>query len=147
MSDTPAIERTVHHGATMKTLANCTTKEFLRQANQIRKKAAEYYARCNFKALLAENPDFPAEADEAERMEITKALQRKKIDRVLDICMDENVDGTIEIIGLMCFKTSAEAEAMEANVLLGLALDLISSERVLDFLSKMARSGLLFTEN
>lgn len=36
---------------------------------------------------------------------------------------------------------------MEANVLLGLALDLISSERVLDFLSKMARSGLLFTEN
>lgn len=131
----------------LKTLANCSTTEFLRQANQIRKKAAEYYSACKFKELLAEKPEFPPDTDDAERLQIAKALQRKKIDRLLDICLDENVEGTIEIIGLMCFKTRKETEEMEANVLLGLALDLIASERVLDFLSKMAKSGLLFTEN
>lgn len=131
----------------LKTLVNCSTVEFLQQVNQIRKKAAEYYDACQFKQILAEKPAYPENADDAERLQIEKDLNRRKRDRILDICMDENVEGTIEIIGLMCFKTRAEAEAMEANVLLGLALDLLASERVMDFLSKMAKSGLLFMES
>jgi hypothetical protein len=126
-----------------KTLANCTTIEFLRQANKIRKAVGNYYDECDFKSILGRKPDFPFNSTVEQKEEIASKFRREQIDEILDICLDANAEKTVEIIGLMCFMTKEEAESTKANILLGLALELISSQEVVDFFSKMVQSGMI----
>lgn len=106
----------------LKTLANCTPIEFLKQANKIRKGVAEY-------------------------LNHTKILDKKmykSIDEVLDAMLDENAEATVRILGLMCFKeTEEEINSLEPADLLVAALDMFSSERVMSFFIKLKNSGLM----
>ena len=129
-----------------KTLANCTTIEFLRQANKIRKAVSGYFDDCGFRDILARKPEFPMGATAEEMEKIARAHRRAQIDEILDICLETNAEKTVEIIGLMCFMTKEEAENTKVNLLLSFALELISSEEVVDFFSKMVRSGMIDTE-
>lgn len=129
-----------------KTLANCTLYEFLRQANKIRKAVGDYYTECNFGEIIKRKPEFPVGADEATMQKIAKDFRMKQISDCLDVCLETNVEKTVEVIGLMCFMNKEEAEKMPANVFMGLALELISSQEVLDFFSKMVQSGMIDTE-
>lgn len=126
-----------------KTLANCTTIEFLRQANKIRKAVGNYYDECDFGEILKRKPDFPMNTTFEQKTEIARKFRREQINEILDICLETNVEKTVEIIGLMCFMTKEEAENTKANILLGLALELISSQEVVDFFSKMVQSGMI----
>ena len=130
-----------------KTLANCTTIEFLRQANKIRKAVGNYYDECDFKSILGRKPDFPFNSTVEQKEEIARKFRRDQLDEILDICLDANAEKTVEIIGLMCFMTKEEAENTKANILLGLALELISSQEVVDFFSKMVQSGMIGMES
>lgn len=129
-----------------KTLANCTLYEFLRQANKIRKAVGDYYTECNFGEIIKRKPEFPVGADEATMQKIAKDFRMKQISDCLDVCLETNVEKTVEVIGLMCFMNKEEAEKMPANVFMGLALELISSQEVIDFFSKMVQSGMIDTE-
>lgn len=129
-----------------KTLANCSLYEFLRQANKIRKVVGDYYTACNFGEIIKRKPEFPVGADEETMQKIAKDFRMKQISDCLDVCLETNVEKTVEVIGLMCFMDKEEAEKMPANVFMGLALELISSQEVLDFFSKMVRSGMIDTE-
>lgn len=126
-----------------KTLANCSLYEFLRQSNKIRKAVGDYYDDCNFGEIMKRKPEFPAGADVETMKAIALDFRKAQINEVLDICLDTNVEKTVEIIGLMCFMDKEEAEKMPANVFMGLALELISSQEVLDFFSKMVQSGMI----
>lgn len=130
-----------------KTLANCTTIEFLRQANKIRKAVGNYYDECDFGEILKRKPDFPINTTFEQKTEIARKFRREQINEILDICLETNVEKTVEIIGLMCFMTKEEAENTKANILLGLALELISSQEVVDFFSKMVQSGMIGMES
>lgn len=130
-----------------KTLANCTTIEFLRQANKIRKAVGNYYDECDFGEILKRKPEFPMNTTFEQKEEIARKFRREQINEILDICLETNVEKTVEIIGLMCFMTKEEAENTKANILLGLALELISSQEVVDFFSKMVQSGMIGMES
>ena len=106
----------------LKTLANCSPMEFLRQANKIRKAVAEY-------------------------LKTTKILDRKthkSVDEILDAMLDENAEATVRILGLMCFKeTEEEINSLEPADLLVAALDMFASERVMSFFTRLKNSGLM----
>lgn len=129
-----------------KTLANCSTIEFLKQANKIRKAVGQFYDECDFGGIMRRKPEFPMDATEEQREQIARAFRKNQLNEVLDICLETNVEKTVEIIGLMCFMSKEEAENTPANILLGLALDLISNQAVIDFFSKMVQSGMIGTE-
>jgi hypothetical protein len=139
-------ENVSHETPKHKTLANCSLIEFLRQANKIRKDVAGYFDDCGFVEILARKPEFPMGATAEEMEKIARAHRRAQIDEILDICLETNAEKTVEIIGLMCFMTKEEAMETKVNIMLGLALELISSEEVVDFFSKMVRSGLIDME-
>lgn len=129
----------------MKTLANCNLKEFLMQTNKIRHKAADFYDIIGIADIRKTMPimtgkETPAEA-EKKRIEQGK----KNLSAIIDKCLDANVDATIEIIGLMCFKTLEEAEKMDATEFIDVVFEIIGSERVLNFFTKMVKSGLIDT--
>jgi hypothetical protein len=129
----------------MKTLANCTLKEFLQQTNKIRHKAAEFYNVIGIADIRKTMPTLTGKEtpEEAEKKRIEQG--KKNISAIIDKCIDANIDATIEIIGLMCFKTPEEAENMDATEFIDVVFEIIGSERVMNFFTKMVKSGLIDT--
>lgn len=129
----------------MKTLANCTLKEFLQQTNKIRHKAAEFYNVIGIADIRKTMPTLTGKEtpEEAEKKRIEQG--KKNISAIIDKCIDANIDATIEIIGLMCFKTPEEAENMNATEFIDVVFEIIGSERVMNFFTKMVKSGLIDT--
>jgi hypothetical protein len=129
----------------MKTLANCTLKEFLQQTNKIRHKAAEFYNVIGIADIRKTMPTLTGKEtpEEAEKKRIEQG--KKNISAIIDKCIDANIDATIEIIGLMCFKTPEEAENIDAMEFIDVVFDVIGSERVMNFFTKMVKSGLIDT--
>lgn len=129
----------------MKTLANCTLKEFLQQTNKIRHKAADFYNIIGIADIRKTMPTLTGKEtpEEAEKKRIEQG--KKNISSIIDKCIDANIDATIEIIGLMCFKTPEEAEKMDATEFIDVVFEIIGSERVLNFFTKMVKSGLIDT--
>lgn len=129
----------------MKTLANCTLKEFLQQTNKIRHKAADFYNVIGIADIRKTMPTLTGKEtpEEAEKKRIEQG--KKNISAIIDKCIDANIDATIEIIGLMCFKTPEEAENMNATEFIDVVFEIIGSERVMNFFTKMVKSGLIDT--
>ena len=129
----------------MKTLANCTLKEFLQQTNKIRHKAAEFYNVIGIADIRKTMPTLTGKEtpEEAEKKRIEQG--KKNISAIIDKCIDANIDATIEIIGLMCFKTPEEAEKMDATEFIDVVFEIIGSERVMNFFTRMVKSGLIDT--
>lgn len=129
----------------MKTLANCTLKEFLQQTNKIRHKAADFYNVIGIADIRKTMPTLTGKEtpEEAEKKRIEQG--KKNISAIIDKCIDANIDATIEIIGLMCFKTPEEAENMDATEFIDVVFEIIGSERVMSFFTKMVKSGLIDT--
>lgn len=129
----------------MKNLANCTTIEFLRQINRIKNKTAELYKVIDVAEIRKLAPKF--NGDETPE-EITRMRQRKGLENfslILDKCLEENVELTVEVIGLMCFKTKEEAAEMDVNELFDNVFEIFGSKRCVDFFTKWAKPVLTDT--
>ena len=128
-----------------KTLANCTLKEFLKQANKIRHEVEDLFTVANIKQIRKIIPTFTGEETEEEKAEIIRQQGRKNMSDILDNCLEKNVDKTVKVIGLMCFKTEKEAENMEVSEFYDVVFELLGSKRVIDFFIKLVNSGLIDT--
>ncbi len=129
----------------IKTLANCTLKEFLKQVNKIRHEVEDLFTVANIKEIRKNIPTFTGEETEEEKAEIIRQQGRKNISDILDNCLEKNVDKTVKVIGLMCFKNEKEAENMEVSEFYDVVFELLGSKRVIDFFIKSANSGLINT--
>jgi hypothetical protein len=129
----------------MKTLANCNLKEFLQQTNKIRHKAADFYDIIGIADIRKTLPTMTGKETPAEAEKKRIEQGKKNLSAIIDKCLDANIDATIEIIGLMCFKTPEEAENMDATEFIDVVFEIIGSERVMNFFTKMVKSGLIDT--
>lgn len=127
----------------MKTLANCTLKEFLQQINKIKKKAAAFYDVVGIGDIRRTLPVFKGDETPEQRKEIIRKQGMKNISAIIDKCIDENIDATVELIGLMCFKSADEAAEMEVSEFLDVVLETVGSQRCIDFFTKLVNSGLI----
>lgn len=127
----------------MKTLANCTLKEFLQQINKIKKKAAAFYDVVGIGDIRRTLPVFKGNETPEQRKEMIRKQGMKNISAIIDKCIDENIDATIELIGLMCFKTADEAAEMEVSEFIDVVLETVGSQRCIDFFTKLVNSGLI----
>lgn len=127
----------------MKTLANCTLKEFLQQINKIKKKAAAFYDVVGIGDIRRTLPVFKGDETPEQRKEMIRKQGMKNISAIIDKCIDENIDATVELIGLMCFKTADEAAEMEVSEFIDVVLETVGSQRCIDFFTKLVNSGLI----
>lgn len=129
----------------IKTLANCTLKEFLKQVNKIRHEVEDLFTTANIKEIRKNIPTFSGKETEEEKAEIIRQQGRKNISDILDNCLEKNVDKTVKVIGLMCFKTEKEAENMDVSEFYDVVFELLGSKRVIDFFMRLANSELITT--
>ena len=123
-----------------KTMANCTTAEFLRQSNKIRHAVSEYLDFTKILDIRKNKPVFTDGMTDDEKKAAIKAQAKKNISKMLDNALEENAEATTRILAVLCFVDDAEeAEQLDPFEL----LDVILSERVLNFFTRLMQSGLI----
>ena len=126
----------------MKNLANCTLKEFVMQINRIRHEVKSLFDAADIKNIRSKTPKFTGEETEEEKAKIIREQGKKNLSEILDNCLEKNVDLTVKVIGLCCFKNEEEAEKMEVSEFYDVVFELLGSKRVMDFFMKLANSDI-----
>ena len=78
--------------AEIKTLANCSLREFLAQTNKIRKEAADFLELTKISKIRQHVPAFTGEETEEEKEKMFKEQGRKNLNDILDSCLEKNAD-------------------------------------------------------
>lgn len=123
----------------MKNIANCTTIEFLKQANKIRHEVEKFLNVTGIMEIRKTAPTYEPNDTAEIKKEKLKKQTKENLSRIFDECLENHTEETVKIIGLACFKTQEEAEQMSVNELFDVVFELIVNERVIDFFTKFMR--------
>lgn len=135
----------------MKNLTNCTPIEFLKQTNRIRHSVEKWLKVTDIMNIKNSLPNFVeinddmSEEERKEKADINKELVReqnkKKLSLILDKCVDEHAEETLELMALMCFVEPEHINEHSAMEYLKEVTEMISNKDVLDFFSSLIRLG------
>ena len=106
----------------MKTLANCSLAEFLRQTNKIRKEVAVFLEQTKILDIRKVLPDLKECKTEEEKREKIQKQSKENISNMLDAMLEENADATVRLLGLLCFKEGEELEELNPVDVIGKVL-------------------------
>ena len=123
----------------MKTLANCTPKEFLAQTNKIRKHVSSWLELTKVLEIRKHKPEIPADATPEEKRALIAAQAKKNISDMLDAALDEHPEETAELLGLMCFIEPEDLENHKMTEFLAAAYELISCPEVISFFTLLTQ--------
>lgn len=125
----------------MKTLANCTPREFLVQTNKIRKAVADWLSLTKVMEIRKKLPKIPADATDAERRELTAKQMKENLSAMLDSILDEHPEETAELLGLMCFIEPEDLDNHKMTEFLGAFAEILNCPEVVSFFISLARLG------
>ena len=130
----------------IKTLANCTDEDFLRQANKIRHALDRWLTITDISNIRKRLPKYEVipegtEPKEAEvinrRNEEAKQKQAKaNIDAILDAVLEIHPKETLEIVRLCCF-VEPDDDSHKITYYLKAFTEMFSNREVLDFFTSL----------
>lgn len=112
----------------MRTIANCSPREFLAQTNRIRRSAARWLEMSGAAAILRSEGEL-----------------RGKVDGLLRGVLEKCPEETMELLGLMCFIEPEELDRHSVAELLGAAREIAGCPEVVDFFISLARLEIRLT--
>lgn len=130
----------------MKTLANCTPREFLVQTNKIRKSVAKWLTLTDILGIRRERPEIAADASDEERKAALENQVRHNLTSMLDATLDKYPDETAELLGLLCFIEPEDLDNHSMIEILANFTDILNSKEVMSFfisLMQLENSGIL----
>lgn len=130
----------------MKTLANCSPVEFLRQTNKIRRAAAGFMKETGALELRKRRPELTGKETNAEKKAALDKQARKNLSDMADLLMDTNAEKTSELLGMLCFMEPKDVADAKGIDFLTPAIELLSSQPVMDFLLSLAKLGEMSTD-
>lgn len=136
-----------------KTLANCTDIEFLRQTNKIRHAVEEWLTVTDIQNIRKRMPEFvkaSKDADKAEREavnakneELKREQARKNLDAILDACLEDHPEETLEVIHLCCFVEPGD-HSHPIPYYMGAFAEMFENQEVLDFFTSLVNLARRF---
>ena len=129
----------------MKTLANCSPREFLVQTNKIRKSVANWLTLTGIMEIRKTLPDMPKDISEEDRGKAIEKQIHLNLKRILDVIMDEHPEETAELLGLLCFIDPEDLDNHEMKEILASITDIIGSPEVIGFFTSLAKADLINT--
>lgn len=121
----------------MKTIANMQGAEFLRQCNKIRHAAADLMQDTQVLEIRKRMPAFTGKETVAERREMLDRQSKQNISDILDALLDAHAEETYNVLKLMCVLEPGEEPTGLDMAMAG--LEIITTPKVMDFLSSLAR--------
>lgn len=125
----------------MKTLANCSTREFLVQTNKMRLKVERFIKLIDLKKYKDEIISIKNARNGEKKIqpvEIVKMLYPIFSD-IFTSCFETDIDLTFEIVALATFQTVEDVEKMQPNEIIEIFNAIISSKRVIDFFTSSVK--------
>ena len=129
----------------MRTIANLNGVEFLRAINRTRHAVEKLMTVTNVLSIWKKNPTFTGKETPEERHELARNQIKKNLNDMLDTLLEKHPEETYECIMALCVREEGEPEPDGIEMVMA-AFNLISDQRVLDFLLQLGRSGLIATE-
>jgi len=123
----------------MKTLANCTPREFLRQTAKIRHVAANWMDATKILEIRKEKPNIPEDATFEERKAAIQEQTKKNLSKMLDAILDEHPDETLDLLALACFIEPKDVDNHPVTFYLEAIAELISNEAVIRFFASLVQ--------
>jgi len=121
----------------MKTIANCTPAEFLKQSWKLVEPIRKLMSRSRILDIRKNTVDTDGmTADEAKKA-ISEQSKKNLLDMVGKL-LEEYPTETAEIMGLMCFIEPAELDEHNGIELLLPCMEILKSKAVVDFFSSLA---------
>lgn len=137
----------------MKNLANCKPSEFLKQTVRIKKSAEKWMDATQIMKIRETVPDIKLIDDDMDDAEKSKILaenrkarskqQRKNLSRIFDAMMDENAEGTLELLALVCFVEPENVDDHTIEEYMQAVSEMLGNEAVIGFFTSLAKWGLL----
>ena len=141
----------------MKNLANCNGVEFLRQSNKIRHALKDWLKKTKVLEIRKHQPVLVEVSDSMTPEAKEKALEenekrwreqsRQNISDMLDVCLEENAEETLKIIGMMCFIEPEDAENQKATELLANFAEMLADKDVMSFFSSLMKLDVMNTSD
>lgn len=125
----------------MKTLANCTPREFLAQTHRISKRTSTWLSKTQILEIRKNQPTItpdmtPEEAEQARQDQV-----RKNLTDILDRMLGDYPDETAELLGLLCFIEPEDLDNHRMVEILAAATELINCPEVIGFFTSLMRLG------
>ena len=121
----------------MKTIANMQGAEFLRQCNKIRHAAADLMQDTQVLEIRKRMPAFTGKENPELRKVMIGKQSKKNISDMLDALLDTHAEETYNVLKLMCVLEPGEEPTGLDMAMAG--LEIVTSPKVMDFLSSLAR--------
>ena len=129
----------------MRTIANLNGVEFLRAINRTRHAVEKLMKVTDVLNIWKKNPAFNGDETPEQRHEMQRNQIKKNLNDILDTLLEKHPEETFECIMTLCVRDEDESEPDGIELVIA-ALNLISDERVVDFLLQLGKSGLIATE-
>ena len=117
----------------MKHLANCTHREFLKQAMLIRQPLKMWLERTGIPAIRSRRPEGYDDMSEEEQIRAKIEQARKNMPDIIDAALQKDFDGTI---ALLCLATFTGPEHFDDHTLTEYILavnEIVNTQEVVDF--------------
>lgn len=141
----------------IKTLANCSGLEFLKQTNKIRKEVQIFLEDTKILDLRKRKPvvkvipkNATPEEKEAIEAENNKAMRKQAMQNIsdmLDMCLEKNPEKTMDLLGLLCFMNHDEVMQMTGSELLLVWGELLHDEGVISFFTSLTKWEVMLTSD
>lgn len=134
----------------MKTLANCTPREFVAQTVKIKKAAEKWLKQTDIIKIRKRIPEnlptveegmTPSDVENimARRKEIIREKAMENMSAIFDACFEEHPEETLEVIALCCFLDPEKLDEYETADLLNAAMEMAENETVIRFFTLLMR--------
>ena len=127
----------------MKTLANCSSREFLTQTNKIRKSVSEWLTLTGIMEIRKTLPEMPKDISDEDREKAIEKQVKSNLQKILDVVLDEHPEETAELLGLLCFIEPEDLDNHPMSDILASLSDVIGSPEVIGFFSSLTNTGLI----
>lgn len=135
----------------MKTLANCTPTEFLKQTSLIRKSVSKWLKDTDIMNIRARMPELTKITDDMsdeERKAVFKANKEavtkqsmENLNAMLDAMIDQYPEETLEIMALVCFVDPKHVDDYPMKEYLKSVTEIMTDDAVLSFFTSLAQLG------
>lgn len=125
----------------MKTLANCTPREFLKQTNKIKNAAKDWLTKTDIQGIRSRLPKIDEGMSKEEKKKAFQAQAMENAMDILDAILDKNPDETIKILCLCCFIEPEDADNHTMSEYLGCIADVLLDDNVASFFVSLASLG------
>lgn len=125
----------------MKTLANCSPREFLVQSNRIRKAVSKWLTLTKLLEIRKNLPKLPENATQEEREAAAAEQIQSNARAMLDSILDEHPEETAELLGLLCFVEPEDLDNHPMTEFFGAISEILNSKEIIDFFTSLVNLG------